>query len=433
MRAVSVTCPNCGASLDAGTDAPSITCSYCGTTARVQTRSRVWQVPAPLPAAPHAAALPVARQKVSALVVLPLLAVVVAIVLPIVVIAGKAGHVFGPDRNRMGWWGTVPVLVDVDGDRTDDVVGFSRYVLDGDRMHLAAFSGLTGKKLWETPKLGTYTEVYQGVVAVAGDVVVLATQTGELRGFDRRTGAARWVAQLGEKVDAMCAGDASAIVIGTADRRWHRVALADGARTDAPPLRTRSDDDDDGDPLGHLRGGGGGEREEGRCDPLPSSARDGMPGLVTVGSWNLPAAPGMRVERMARRAAGGPTIAIGARQPGSPVPMLAARADDGSLRWKAVVPATDPLNSRADDKLVTISDDAVFATYEPGGSDDAPHLTAFALADGRRLWDVRVAKGTTIVMTSLAVVGPNVVLSSWGHLQAFDRATGAPRFRLGEL
>jgi hypothetical protein len=113
--------------------------------------------------------------------------------------------------------------------------------------------------------------------------------------------------------------------------------------------------------------------------------------------------------------------------------MMAALEPAGGVRWKLVIPATDPLNARADDHLVTIADDVVVASYELSRSDEPPHLTAFALADGRRRWDVPVAKGTTIVMTSLAIAGANVVLSSWGHLQAFDRATGARRFRIGQL
>ena len=423
MRAVSVRCPNCGASLDAALDAPAVTCTYCGTTARVQGRSRVWQVPQPLPPT-SGPPLPVARQKPTALIVVPLLIVAAVIALPIIVVSTKGG--LRLNRAQLGWWGTTPVLADVDGDGADDVIGFSRYVLDGDRMHLAAFSGATGKKLWETPKLGTYTDVYQGVIATADDTVVVAMPTGALRGYARTTGAARWETQVGEKVDHLCAGDRTGtIAVGTADKRWHRVTLADGGRADMVPLRVA--ERDEGAVARVL-----GTAEAGGCEPLASSEREGMPGLRTAESWSgMPEVEGMRVERIARRD-GGPVIAIGTKQPGSAVPMMAA-LDGARVRWKVIVPATDPLNTRAEDHLMTIGGDVVVAAYEISSSNEPPHLTAFALADGRRLWDVPVQKGTTIVMTALAIAGTNVVLSSWGHLQAYDLATGARQFRIGQL
>ncbi|HVK78115.1 MAG TPA: PQQ-binding-like beta-propeller repeat protein [Kofleriaceae bacterium] len=426
MRAIQVRCPNCGASLAADADAAAVTCSYCGTSSRIQTRSRVFQVPRPLPPAPDAAPRPVARQRVNgAVMAVPFLVISVAIASSVMYAGSKAGQgvirQLGGGGPALRWSGDVPVLADVDGDGADDLIGFSRYVLDGDRMHLAAISGATGALLWESPRLGTYTEVYQGVVAAAGDRVLLATSAGALAGFDRATGQPRWEAQLGEKVAHLCAGEPGTIVVGTADERWHTVALDSGSRRDRAAMVIPD----------HRRGRPkrAAEASQDVCAPLATSQRETMPGLFTLDSWSeLPTVDGMRLERIARRG-DGPLIGIGTKQPGTAVPMVAVL--EPKPGWRAQVAATSPLDSRAEDHLVTITADAVVAVYQP--PDGPPHVTAFELADGRRRWDRPVRKGLTIVMTGLVTTGSRVVLSSWGHLQGFDLATGEPVFTIGQF
>ncbi len=425
-------CPNCGASLDVDDHATSVTCQYCGTSSRVQPRSRIFQVPRPLP--PETGApRPVARQQVNrSLVLLPLVMTVgigglVAFTtmraIKQVPIPGLGG--IGGARGADTWSTAVPLVVDVDGDGHDDLVGLTRNVLDGDRAQLAAFRGSDGRALWTGARIGTYSDTIQAVVFAAGGLVVLATPSGELKAFDRATGAPRWTVPLGERVEQVCDdGEAGALQLGTADERWHRVNVADGSRVERKPpvVLDRHGRDKRLQPLAWVNA----ELPPGVCLPLPTSATE-VPGLATADFWSrLPPVEGLNVRRMARRGAG-PVVVVGQKQPGTPVPTMAV-VDGKAVRWKAVIPEVDPLNARFDDKHLTVGDDAAFAVYE---GKDGPRLTGFALADGRRLWDRALTKRSSLVVTGVVMVDGKVVVSAWGNLQAFDAATGAPAYMVG--
>lgn len=428
-----MTCPQCGANLRADGTMTSVTCTYCGTQARIQARSRVFQVPQPLPT--HLPPAPVVRQPVSKVVFLVPLVVMMA--------AGASGYVFSRNarraveqavnagKDRMDWHGDAPVLADADGDGEPDLIGTVRYVLDGDRVHLAAFSPRTGARLWQSEALGTGSTLSQLVLGAAGGLVYLALPDGTLAARDARTGAARWQVQLGEKVDGLCAGDGGAVVVEAADDRWWSVDAA-GQRTEAKPLlrldRSGSKPDDALRRFLAL----GVEGAPGVCTAIDNLAWSRPVGLLTLDNWStLPTVDGMYVERLVRRP-GGPTVAIGYKSPGTSVPMLAG-LDGKRALWTAEIPGHDPLTSSSEDNLIGLSDRAAFALYTPGNGSSATIATAFDLADGRRLWERELAapRVGSLRVVAVMAVGDVVLISSWNVLQALAQADGAPRFTIG--
>ncbi len=416
--------------------ASSVICQYCGTSSRVQGRSRILQVPRPLPPE-QGAPRPVARQRVNrAAIFLPIALTLGMTAFGALMAFRAVGKVSIPGIPALPgaaarpdtWSASPPIVVDVDGDGVDDLVGLTRNVLDGDRAQLAAHSGRDGALLWKTARLGTYADTTQALVFAAGGLVVLATASGELQAFDATRGAPRWTSTLGERVRRACSdGEAGAVTVQTADERWHRIALADGARDDrvAPDVIDRRARRAALQPPAWVAA----ELPPGTCLPVPINEREHMPGLATADSWSkLPRIDGMNLERVVRRGTG-PIVAIGGKHPGTAVPMLAV-LDGTQARWKAVVPASDPLGARADDQHVTVSETAVFAVYESKGG---PRITGFALEDGRRLWDQPLQHEHHLVLTGVMMTGDRVVVSAWGNLQAFDAATGAPAFLVGAL
>lgn len=446
MRAIIVRCPNCGASLTVDDGATSVACQYCGTSSRIQTRSRVLQVPRRLPPEPG----PVARQPFNRAVLIgPILFIILSVVVSAVIFARAAQprHVAttsppataqpahappaAPPIHPDTWATGIPLVTDVDGDGADDLIGLTRNVHDGDRAQLAAFSGATGAPLWTGASLGSYSEAVQLAFYFAGDQVLVATPAGELRSFSRTDGAPRWTTSLGERVNAACiipgaggqtTAEAGAVLIGTNDRRWHSVALADGTRTETAEPRRPSPRDRGRTSLAWVEG----KLPAGYCLPLASSGRDALPGLATADSWSkLPTIPGMSVARIVRRA-DGPIVAIGAKSPGTAVPMLAV-LDARAPRWTATVPLTDPLEARAEPTHVALSPDAVFQVWE---GKDGPHLAAFDLADGRRRWDVALDKQQARVVVGAIVVGDRVIVAGWDGLLAFDTRDGTLAYSL---
>ena len=462
MRAVIVRCPNCNANLQVESTVYSTTCQYCGTVSRIQARTAMFQIPKP-PAMPKQAAsmtnadriaqlqqlakMPVAVQRASlVLVLLPfiLMAVVGGAVFMAVRKAGGIGGVLG--SNTMMWAGHPPALSDVNGDGTPDVIGIARYVQDNDRAHFVAYDGKTGDKLWETETIGKYSDLSQDQYGAVGDTLYITTKDGKLIARNLKTsGVVKWELSLGEKIDAMCAYGKE-LAITTADSKWWIIDAAGKKREGQKLVRLTRDYTNDGIREAFDRAGG----EAGDvCMPLGWDHRT-PPGVIALpGHSELANIAGMRIEVLIKRP-GGPAIAVGNKQPGTSVPLLARLAPSPaqtpmprkggrteqerkallpSAAWRVDVPASDPLNARLDNKHVTISDKAVFALYEISNSKH--HLAAFSIADGKRLWDRELTHGSGFVIVSLTVVGDMVGVTTWQSFTTYSAADGSERYRIG--
>jgi hypothetical protein len=240
------------------------------------------------------------------------------------------------------------------------------------------------------------------------------------RASGARAGRCRWA-----KVEIICAATPPI-------RRWRRPPTSGGgsstvparARPRAAALRPRHDGHD----VDRLRAVGA-EVAPDTCVSIDNRAWQRLVGLLSLDVFaSLPTLPGMDLRRLARRP-GGPIVAIGNKQPGTAVPML-ARLDGDRAAWTVEVPAAEPLTSRADDRAVTLSDRAVFAVYEAGSVSRA-RLAAFALADGHRLWDVALTPDGAAHVGGMIATGELVVVATPASLAAFDQADGHLRFQIG--
>jgi DNA-directed RNA polymerase subunit RPC12/RpoP len=445
MRAIQVKCPNCAAALQADEAATSIECEYCHTKSAIQRRSRVMQIPVKVDLGDGQRA---ARQKVNRTVLAVVLAFVGLPILSGLVITvcvvhkvttsfstenvaqtaaddirkqaeaqiaqafGKAGVKLqiGPGgrdpSSEWQWQGTGAVLLyDVDGDRVADVIGRTRYVSDGDRIHIAAFSGATGRRLWESPTIGSNNETYQGTLLLIGDLLLFAEPTATITAYDVAGGARRWAVQLPDRSETACFTGAGTLHIKTVDGAWHAIAADDGARSDGAP--------------------------SGSCLVVPDDRLPGAPTLVRGRPQGRLDVDGMRVSEVIRLGEDGPQVAIGTRDKGTAVPLV-ARLEGRRAAWVAEIPSHSPLQARASEELVAMTPDRVCTIYQLD-SGTAPRLTCFDLATGGRTWDTQVAKGTTIVMEGLVADGGRVFLSSWGHVEVFDLTTGRQLHIIGDL
>jgi len=400
MRPVQARCPNCDAILPFQAGAEWTTCSYCGTTSRLQRRTRVFQVPVRMPAPAPGAPTHVARQVKSATGALVVVMFVVALG---AAIAGVAVFAVRHIGQSMGWNGLGPPLMTfVDDDHVEDVVGLVRYVNDRDSMYLAAFSGKDGHRLWQSERLGSYREVYQGRTVLANHCVVFADPRGNVHAFDPRTGKARWTRSVGEKVRAIC-GMRDDISVDTADGRRTRITLADGAVHDAEP----------GD----------------WCARLPSDAPNSVAWIMdSRGRDSRAHVDGMKIDRVLLDGDRG--AAIGHKSPGTRVPMVAGIDGTEKVLWSEQVPSSDPLRAKpGSPDLATVDGDLIVVVYKR--QDGPPMIAAFDQASGARRWETPIRKGVTIVMTGVTATKDVVLVSSWGHLQAFDRASGRPLWMVG--
>jgi hypothetical protein len=423
MRAAAhVRCPNCKAGLKIPRDQPIATCEYCGAQSRVAS-TMFFQKPA-APPSPVAQVgrpdLPIARRRPGAIARLVPLLVVGGIGTAVYQQRGVVDRVVGQVSHAVSrvsqtvnqvvvptrWVGLGPPLVaDVDADGTADLIG---RVTTAGALALAAYSGVDGHELWRTP-LGT-AEAHTGGLFLAADRVLYASPAGDLASFALGGGAPGWRVAAPERVASMCLREDGVIVVELADKR--EMALEPRSGTLEPmaarPSRGRRD-----------------RAAEVACTALASDRKDAFDPFRA----RRVRVAGMSPSSVADRAGVGRAVG-GTRSRGTRVPMLAYLGADGETRWKVDVPAAAPLVARATE-LVALTDDRACAIYEPG--DGPPRLTCFALASGTRQWDVAIEKGTTIVLSAIAATDRHILVSSWGHLQAFDRETGKSAFRLGQL
>ena len=425
MHAIVVRCPQCNASLKVDDARATTRCEYCGTEAQVQRRTAFGMkvelpknAPRNLPVAVEAARRVMAWVGASTVFVIALVVFVFLrsgaprITIPVVsntftpALPGTQAEppTIASARSpaKAGWnGGGEPVFVDVNGDGARDAVGLVRYVIDGDHMNVGAVDAKTGKLVWESETLGTYTEVYQGRLSAVGAKILFSHPRGELWAFEAKTGVRAWMRQLGERVKSVCdLGGGGGFAIALANNQWLELELGTGQITPrkrpsgCKAIRNTDDDEPHGGP-----------------DVASASGVGGVPGMD-------------RGEALSH-AASGVVVVSGSRTPGTSVPML-ARMVDKKPAWKVEVPSEDVMNARAE--RFCLSGDRACSVYNTDKS--GVRITCFTAADGTRAWD-QVLGETHVVIRGLADIDGTVYLSTWGKLFALDGATGKPRYVFG--
>ncbi len=406
MPARSFKCPECGAGLEVERGARTTTCSYCGSTSQVRKKRRRGRTTSGHPAGkPSGSPLSCLLSAVIGLLITGVLVTTLLI--------GQGDDSTGPaagvsklvQRADYGWQGLgAAILVDLNGDGVNDVVGRIRYVSNPDSIHAAAFDGRTGEQLWKGPSLGTYSDTYQGELALSGEHLVFADPKGRLAGLSSTDGSQLWQVGLGEKPKRLCADEPGRVIVDTVDGRRQLVTLQDGGllvstATGCPPLWSD-----------HLHGGG------------PPDVRLSEP----RGSQRKRMIQGMQVEDLLERPADGVRVGLGHKQPGTRIPMVGREEP----AWSALVPAVDPLTvQEGAPEMATLSADRLVVVYRL--SDRTPMITAFHLEDGRRLWHVPVPEGSPDVLEAIVADEARVFLSIWQRLEVFDAATGEHLYRIG--
>ncbi|CAN5469959.1 hypothetical protein BH11MYX1_BH11MYX1_41480 [soil metagenome] len=410
---IRVKCPECGASLRASAEV--VTCSYCGTEARVQRRTQLLQRPIDLP--PVAAWQPqqVALQRRSSsrtwIAVVALVAVTTFVPVILSAALGKGGGFIKvrsvPTQPTELWDTPHPVLVDLDGDGLEDAIGIMRYVGARDEMHLRAVSGATGKVLWEAPSLGTYMDVYQAKLALAEGVVLFGEtdRKPRLEAYDAKAGTKRWSIAPPEVVKDLCRDRAGFVKLVTKDEVETLIELATGAGTAVV--------------------------RKAPCIALPSSDRQQDPLFDTNNRhWGF-GPPGMQSYQIL----GDPSswILSGAKAPGTAIPMIAVIDDQERVIWKAQLASSDPMSSqRLVDQIVAFDATVVATAYRRTDDKLPPVIVAFERATGNRLFEtpLKGASSETIAGVSLEL-GPTTVWIQLGNgLRAYDRKTGVLRWQI---
>ncbi len=366
MKLIVVTCPHCGGRIQTAEATDQIRCEYCGTLSRLQRRTRMLErVLPPPPMAPGRPA-PIAVQQrsrgVGVIIAMgALLPTAIGGVVAYTVLGGtsvtSSRSRTGPRRPPQGgapdppsWQGSSPLLTDLDGDGTPEVIGRTRRVGKVDEIRVIALDGKTGKPRWESEPLGNYSDTYQGPLALVGDLVLFASQRAEVRAFGAADGKRRWTTTLEERVIRFCDRGETIVAVGKDDveRPLVRATGARATPAEAPPLPTK-------------RG----------PKPKRATALRGAPSDSRgMRDCHLDWAIADKVDLAGDRLVIGPggRVASGTRRKGTRVPTLVALDAANKPRWRVELP-TDPL-AAGEGALgaVAVGDSVVCGSYGLGGA-----------------------------------------------------------------
>lgn len=322
--------------------------------------------------------------------------------------------------------GRAPLLADLDGDGTTDIVVLA-HLRQGERRWdaFAAFRGTDGELLWH---VDAPEDARASVAAVVHGRLLLLTRTGQVLGHELAAGKQQWSTALGDRGLRFCAAsEPDAVLVVTADERVLLLDVKTGKQTPTRPPATcgpvatdqEYDDHDPRDrsdaraPAGVLGVRCGSVRVMGSENfTVPDACRarakfdpDRLGGLVAHALWQTP----------------GGWLVIGVRDPGTHTPLV-ARVQGKALAWKADVPEGNPLlASEGGPSAITLAGDVIVAGYRlQTGSHE--FLTAFALPDGKRLWHID-APGQSI--DRLAATPNQLLVYADGSLSMLDLKTGA--------
>lgn len=416
MKAISVKCPNCGASMNVAATVSTASCAYCGTTSRIRARTRILEVPAPMSGIndPAIASLPVAVQRHSGRWFggLVMTMVVAGSALAFALVASKGGAL---GTSQLHWASYAPLLADVNGDGTTDAIGRARYVGSKDEITLAAFDGASGAKLWETEPLGSYTDTYQGTVARVGEAVMFASGLGVVRFYSIDAGEQLHETSIGERLERACASG-SAAWLRTADERWLKLEMPDGVPAGIP---SEVEWPEECQPVATDGKLGRGRLPSGTTELVTWGAREGQPPPRNIEGIRI-TSHAVTPER--------DWIGLGHKQPGTRVPMAARyRFADGEIAvaWITEVPAGDPLaadEGAPEELAVAAGADCVVIAYEM--QSQPLRVACLSLESGARRWDVALPKAFIDNLDGVAAAGDRGFVTILGRLHILDLASG---------
>jgi DNA-directed RNA polymerase subunit RPC12/RpoP len=451
MRAISLKCPNCNANLEAGETAHKVVCTYCGTQARVQHRTRFLERKIELPPArPAERQMPVAKQRHGfrwvALVssIFPLLGVGVAIFFTVQQVGGidKVGEVFSEVKDSVtgdswmyGGKGNA-LFHDINDDGSLEIISPIRYVQKNDSYYLAAFDGVKGDLLWESETIGNHDDAIQGLTILHGGSITQSDSRGNLSGYMPTTGERLWKVPIGEKVKEVCADDDASLAIKLNDKSWKRILLKDGYIS----LLEEAPED---------------------CSRVAIYKKFGQVHLIHSSQNRRRRRPRTKLEGMEVRdlvtmpGEPGHQVALGNKSPGTRIPMLAylrapAPESDQSeeepskkkhrkrkkskdpkptMVWSSELPAIDPLATKeGPPEFVAVSAGYIASIYKL--KTGATHVVCFTREGGQRLWDTELTKDHSPI-SAIDIANDMVYVSQWGSLSAFKIDNGSRAFKLG--
>jgi outer membrane protein assembly factor BamB len=304
--------------------------------------------------------------------------------------------------------GQPPMPVDVNGDGIEDVIGFYRNLDSGDSvMHLGAFNGKDFTRMWKTRALGTLQD--QPRAMLSGKIVAVTDSNNQLHVLDAATGKTRTALQLSDKAESMCASldKPGEIWVEQVDEAHQLVDLRAGKKQAAPRPKWCAADVD-------LIANSECWRGEFRRQNQSLSA--------CMSSKDFASADGFKPAYV--MAGGNHRVAIGAKHPGTAIPMAAGYTVDGKkVLWSRQLAAPGQRPADGAPELADLLGSRVVFVYEL--KQEGARLASLDAKTGKSLWDVPIPRSDDgSEASTFRVTQSRVYLPHWTWLDIFDTKTG---------
>jgi hypothetical protein len=448
MAIVKLVCQGCGANLDALDESRVIQCGYCGTSNQIKQTIHPSTPPQYAPPPPQfpqpqyvKPAQPVVPQVQSGRGV-PTFVIIMAIV-PLVIggflsfFLMRSGvstfdqlsqHLNGAlnTTRKFSWNSGHPLVTDVDGDQTDDVIGTLQEIGE-QKLMLSAISGSSYATLWEV-ELGRLTDLPDLKLYLEPSAkLVLVAMGPALHAHDLTNGQRRWVASLPDKIEAV-ALDGDHLWVASIDQATSSVALIDGKvaptaltpSAAAKPLR----DDEEYDLIPDL----------GQLD----LAYDQFEGLRVAQAFcpfeALPIITGRRHNDDSKRCSHPHGLAFVTRDKGTAVPFMIGYARDSKAeRWRVQLTKEGSLETVdtgfGQPRAEFFGDEAIISLVP--SADNNARIRRISLTDGSTAWETTLVRKNIENIEGIGV-GSNLVFVNYGRsLRVLSLADGTELASLG--
>lgn len=454
MAIVKLVCQGCGANLDALDDSRVIQCGYCGTSNQIKQTFHPSTPPQHAPPQPQYAPpqyvqppMPVfpAQAKTRAGSGVATFVVIMAIV-PILIgglvsffLLRSGVSTFEQfnqqldgalnSMRRFNWTSGHPMVVDVDGDLTDDVVGTIQEIGE-QKLLLTAISGSSYATLWEV-ELGRRTDLPDVKLYLEPSAKLLLVALGPaLHAHDLTSGAPRWVASLPDKIETL-ALDGDHLWVATIDKATSSVTLIDGkvSPTTLTPSATAK-------PL----------RDDGEYDLIPELGKldleyNQFEGLSVRQAFcpveDLPISVSRRHDDDSKRCSNPNGLAFATRDKGTAVPFMIGYARDSKAeRWRVQLTKAGSLETVdtgfGQPRAEFFGDDADQAIISLVPSvDNNARIRRVSLTDGSIAWETTLVRKHIENIQGISV-GRDLVFVNYGQsLRVLSLADGRELSTLG--
>jgi hypothetical protein len=450
MAIVKLVCQGCGANLDALDESRVIQCGYCGTSNQIKQTFHPSTPPQYAPPPPQFAppqyvkpVMPVMPQATAQAGRGVATFVIIMAIVPLL-IGGfvsffllRSGvstfeqfsqQINGALNNaRSFYWSSGhPMITDVDGDQTDDVIGTLQEAGE-QKLMLSAISGSNYATLWEV-ELGRLTDLPDVKLYLEPSAkLVLVAMGPALHAHDLTSGTPRWVASLPDKIEVV-ALDGDHLWVATIDQATSSVALIDGkvAPTALTPSAAAK-------PL----------RDDGEYDLIPELGQldleyDQFEGLRVAQAFcpieDLPLSIGRRHDDDSKRCSNPHGVAFVTRDKGTAVPFMIGYARDSKAeRWRVQLTKAGSLETVdtgfGQPRVEFFGDEAIISLVP--SADNNARIRRISLTDGSIAWETTLTRKNIENIQGIGV-GSNLVFVNYGQsLRVLSLADGTELASLG--